>query len=131
LKCQENVINTKDMEKNKWVHPGIKYDNEMNAYGKKYYGFNEEKPQKNKTKLNADTTTKELSEQQRLDASLVSKNEAMNLILYGRNDNVIIDENTSRLDVIFEIMLQKIKPDVRESFEKILWQRVMNLANYR
>jgi len=66
-----------------------------------------------------------------LDASLVSKNEAMNLILYGRNDNVIIDENTSRLDVIFEIMLQKIKPDVRESFEKILWQRVMNLANYR
>jgi len=24
------------MEKNKWVHPGIKYDNEMNAYGKKY-----------------------------------------------------------------------------------------------
>ncbi len=60
-----------------------------------------------------------------------SKDEAMNLILYGRNDNVIIDEDTKSLDVIFEIMLQKIKPDVRESFENILWRRVMNLANYR
>lgn len=60
-----------------------------------------------------------------------SKDEAMNLILYGRNDNVIIDEDTKRLDVIFWIMLQKIKPDFRESFENILWRRIMNLANYR
>ena len=42
------------MKKSKWIHPGIKYDNEMNGFGKKYYGFNNDKPQKKKTKLNVD-----------------------------------------------------------------------------
>ena len=73
--------------------------------------------------------------QQEVNTPVVSgyfnKNEAMNLILYGRNHDVIIDEDTRHLDVILEIMLQKIKPDVRESFENLLWERVMKLANYR